>query len=85
MPRSLDTVRVVLAVLKSSIFVVQKLALHQNGVEFCQQSIGNIRISPATHVPHVPHVHTIPCIEATRCLKNRVLHLASWSGLIMVV
>ena len=42
--------RVVLeaCVLKLSIFVVQKLALHQNGVEFRQQSIGNIRISPAT-------------------------------------
>ena len=40
--------RVVLDVLKSSIFVVQKLALHQNGVEFRQQSIGDIRISLAT-------------------------------------
>ena len=29
-------------------FVVQKLALHQNGVECRQQSICNIRISPAT-------------------------------------
>ena len=41
-------VRVVLDVLKSSIFVVQKLALHQNGVEFRQQSIGDIRSSVAT-------------------------------------
>ena len=36
--------RVVLDVLKSSIFVVQKLALNQNGVEFYQQSIGDIKI-----------------------------------------
>ena len=35
-------------VLKSSIFVVLKLALHQNGVEFRQQSIGDIRSSVAT-------------------------------------
>ena len=34
-------------VLKWKIFVVQKLVLHQNGVELCQQSIGDIRISPA--------------------------------------
>ena len=40
--------RVVLDVLKSSIFVVQKLALHQNGVEFRQQSIGDIRSSVTT-------------------------------------
>ena len=40
--------RVVLDVLKLSIFVVQKLALHQNGVEFRQQSIGDIRSSVAT-------------------------------------
>ena len=40
--------RVVLDVLNSSIFVVQKLALHQNGVEFRQQSIGDIRSSVAT-------------------------------------
>ena len=48
--RSLDTVSVVqeARVLKSSIFVTQKLALHQNWVEFCQQSIGDIRISIAT-------------------------------------
>ena len=39
--------RVVLDVLKSSIIVVQKLALHQNGVEFRQQPIGDIRISLA--------------------------------------
>ena len=32
-------------VLKLSIFVVQTLAFDQNGVEFCQPSIGNIRIS----------------------------------------
>ena len=35
-------------VLKSSILVVQRMALHQNGVEFSQQSIGDIRISLAT-------------------------------------
>ena len=46
--RSIDTVRVVLDVLNSSIFVVQKLALHQNGVEFRQQSIGDIRSCVAT-------------------------------------
>ena len=40
--------RVVLDVLKSPIFVIQKLALHENGVEFHQQSIGDIRISLAT-------------------------------------
>ena len=32
-------------VLKLSIFVAQRLALHQNGVEFRQLSIGDIRIS----------------------------------------
>ena len=40
--------RVVLDDLNMSIFVVQKLALHQNGVEFRQQSIGDIRSSVAT-------------------------------------
>ena len=34
--------------LKLSIFGIQKLVLHQNGVEFNQQSIGDIRISLAT-------------------------------------
>ena len=34
-------------VLEWSIFVVQRMALHQNGVEFRQQSIGDIGISPA--------------------------------------
>ena len=34
-------------VLKLSIFVAQRLALHQNGVEFYQLSIGDIRISLA--------------------------------------
>ena len=74
-------------VLKLSIFVVQKLALHQNGVEFRQQSIGNIRISPATSkdvvrrrtmllenwlITHThTHAHTKPCIEAARCLKRQ--------------
>ena len=33
---------------KLSIFVAQRLALHQNGVEFRQLSIGDIRISLAT-------------------------------------
>ena len=84
--------RVVLeaCVLKLSIFVVQKLALHQNGVEFRQQSIGNIRISPATScdvvrrrtmllenllITHThTHTHTIPCIEAARCLKKILSH-----------
>ena len=44
-----DTVRVVpeVYVLELSIFIVQKLALHQNGVEFRHQSIGDIRIGPA--------------------------------------
>ena len=48
--RSSDTVRVVpeAYVLRLSIFVAQRLALHQNGVEFCQLSIGDIRISLAT-------------------------------------
>ena len=48
--RSSDTVRLVpeAYVLKLSIFVAQRLALHQNGVEFCQLSIGDIRISLAT-------------------------------------
>ena len=35
-------------VLELTIFVVQKLALHQNGVEFRQQSIGAIRASQPT-------------------------------------
>ena len=35
-------------VLKFSILVAQRLALHQNGVEFRQLSIGDIRISLAT-------------------------------------
>ena len=35
-------------VLKFSILVAQRLALHQNGVEFLQLSIGDIRISLAT-------------------------------------
>ena len=44
------TVRLVLeaCVLKPSIFVVQKLVLHENMIEFFQQSIGDIRISLAT-------------------------------------
>ena len=48
--RSSDTVRVVpeAYALKLSIFVAQRLALHQNGVEFCQLSIGDTRISLAT-------------------------------------
>ena len=62
-------------------FVVQRLALHQKGVEFRQQSICNIRISPATSQDVVRRrtmllenwlitdTHTIPCIEAARCLK----------------
>ena len=33
------------SVLKSSILIVQKLTLHQNGVEFHQQFNGAIRIS----------------------------------------
>ena len=40
--------QVVLHVLKLSIFVVQKLALHQNGVKFRQLSISDIIISLAT-------------------------------------
>ena len=40
--------RVVLGILKSSNFVVQKLALHQNGVKVRQPPIGDIRISLAT-------------------------------------
>ena len=35
-------------VLKLSMFVAQRLALHQNEVEFRQLSIGDIRISLAT-------------------------------------
>ena len=48
--RSSDTVRVVpeANVLKLSIFVAQRLAIHQNGVEFRQLSIGDIRVSLAT-------------------------------------
>ena len=48
--RSSDTVRVVpeANVLKLSIFVAQRLALHQKGVGFRQLSIGDIRISLAT-------------------------------------
>ena len=48
--RSSDTVRVVpeANVLKLSIFVAQRLALHQNRVDFCQLSLGDIRISLAT-------------------------------------
>ena len=34
--------------LKWLIFIVQKLALHKNGVEFCQQFIGAIRTSLTT-------------------------------------
>ena len=34
-------------VLEWSFFVVQRLALHQNGVQFHQQSIGDIGISQA--------------------------------------
>ena len=47
---SLDNVWVVLVacVLQLSILVVQKLALHQNRVEFRQQYIGDIIISLAT-------------------------------------
>ena len=33
------------SVLISSVLIVQKLALHQNGVEFCQQFNGAIRTS----------------------------------------
>ena len=51
-------VRVVLDVLKSSIFVVQKLAFHQNGVEFRQQSIGDI----------------IPTHSTTNPLTNKVMN-----------
>ena len=45
--RSSDTVPVVpkAYVLKLSIFVAQRLAINQNGVEFRQLSIGDIRIS----------------------------------------
>ena len=42
-------------VLKLSIFVAQRLALHQNGVEFCQLSIGGIRISLDTSYDVVRH------------------------------
>ena len=51
--------QMVLEVLKSSIFVVQKLALHQNGVEFRQQSIGDIRSSVATFYDIVRHCTTV--------------------------
>ena len=47
---SSDTVQVVpeVYILKMSFFVVQqRLVLHQNGVEFCQLSIDDIRISLA--------------------------------------
>ena len=73
-----DTVREVWEafVLKWSIFVVQRLALHQNGVEFRQQSIGDIRISQTMSSRRamllenwlITH-QTIPSIEAARFLK----------------
>ena len=50
-------------VLKWSILVVQRLALHQNGVEFHQQSIGDIRIR--IKVFGLPtHIFTKSCMEA---------------------
>ena len=76
-------VRVVLNVLNSSIFVVQKLALHQNGVEFRQQSIGDIRSSVATLYDVVRRratsrdrmkvfsLHTHSC---THALTHKVMH-----------
>ena len=45
--------------LKWSIFVPQKLALHQNGVEFCQQSNGDIVITLATSYANVHIVRVI--------------------------
>ena len=55
--------RVVLYVLRLSICVVQKLALHPNGVEFHQQSICDIRIR--IKVFGLPtHIFTKSCMEA---------------------
>ena len=77
--------RVVLDILKSSIFVVQKLALLQNEVEFCQQSFGDIRFSLAISynvmqrrateskflsTHPLTHILTKSCIEAGTLPKN---------------
>ena len=77
--------RVVLDVLKSSFFVVQKLALYQNGEAFRQKSIGDIRISVATlynvlrrhameskFLAYIPtHPLTKACMEAGTLPKNK--------------
>ena len=84
--KSLDTVLVVpeAYILKLSIFVAQRLALYQNGVEFRQLSIGDIRISLATLYDVVrrrtvllknwltthPHTHTVTYMEADTLPKN---------------
>ena len=46
-------------VLQLSIFVAQRLALHQNGVEFRQLSIGDVRISLATSYNHCATSHGV--------------------------
>ena len=54
-------------VLKLSIFVVQKLALHQNGVQFRQQSIGDIRGSVATlYDLFLLHMHNVEYYNYTQ-------------------
>ena len=67
--------------LKSSFFVIQKMAFHHIGVEFCQQSIGDIRISQASLYDIarrctmslenwlITHTRTKLCMEAAHCLK----------------
>ena len=76
--------RAIWYVLKLSILIVQRLALHQNGVEFSQQSIGDIRISLATLYDDVQcrvmkskflvyiltHSFTKSCMEAGTLPKN---------------
>ena len=80
--------RVVLDVVKSSIFVVQKMALHQNGVEFCQQSISDIRSSVATLYDVVrryqsfqsTYVLTKSCMEAGTLPKKDGVHCKVTKG-----
>ena len=66
------------SILKSSIIVVHRLALHQNGVEFCQKSICDIRISLA-----MSHdiVHKVFCLF-THKLTNKPTKLCMEAGML---
>ena len=56
-----------------SILIVQKLVLHRNGVEFCQQFNGDIRTSLSAPYDDILHRATSLKIDA-HALTNSLIH-----------